>query len=45
MYAVKKVNDWLKGNSNMEIGLYEEKAVDPIKEIILQRYIKENPWR
>ena len=44
MYAVQKVNEWLKGNKNMEIGLYEEKLVDPIKNIILQKYIKENPW-
>jgi hypothetical protein len=44
MYAVKKVKEWLKGNKNMEIGLYEEKLVDPIKKIILEKYIKENPW-
>jgi hypothetical protein len=44
MYAVKKLNNWLKGNKNMEIGLYEEKLVDPLKKI-LEKYIKENPWQ
>lgn len=45
MYAVKKVNQWLKANLDMEIGLYEEKLVDPVKQVILEKYIKENPWR
>ena len=45
MYAVKKAHEWLKGNINMEIGLYEEKLVDPLKKIILEKYKKENPWR
>jgi glutaredoxin-related protein len=37
-YTIKRTNNWLTSNINMEIGLYEEKAIDPDKQQILKIY-------
>jgi len=37
-YTIKRKEKWLISNENMEIGLYEEKAIDPDKQHILKMY-------
>ena len=44
MYAVPKINKWLLSNEDMEVGLYNEKAFDPVKMEVLNLYKEMNPW-
>ena len=37
-YTIKRKKNWMTSNENMEIGLYEEKAIDPNKQHILKIY-------
>lgn len=41
-YAIKRNKNWLKSNEALEIGLYEEKDIDPYKNEILKNYQKLN---
>ena len=43
-YTIKRKKNWLTSNENMEIGLYEEKAIDPDKQHILNMYQQLN-WK
>ena len=43
-YTIKRKKNWLTSNVNMEIGLYEEKGIDPDKQHILKMYQQLN-WK
>jgi hypothetical protein len=45
LYTIPKTRNWIKGNEDMEYGLYEEKAYDPKIQQITQIYRELNPWK